>query len=64
MTMLNEMLRTVLSWVKDKRGQTTIEYLLVLVLIVLVIVLAFQTAAVEEAISVGVSIIANAIENP
>jgi Flp pilus assembly pilin Flp len=42
-------------------GQTTIEYLLVLVLIVIVIVLAVQAGLLSASVSTAVSKIANAI---
>lgn len=50
-----------LLWLKSERGQTTIEYILVIVLVVLVIVFAFQGAAIESAIDAAVAKIALAI---
>jgi len=48
---------------QEEKGQTTIEYILVIVLIALVIVLAFQTSAINDAIDSAVGKIANAISN-
>lgn len=48
---------------RGEEGQTTIEYILVIVLIALVLVIAFQTSAIEEAIDAAVTKIADAISN-
>lgn len=45
----------------DNKGQTIIEYVLVVVLIVMVIVLAFESADVGQAISTAASSIENKI---
>jgi Flp pilus assembly pilin Flp len=59
MKALNEFFRML----KEEEGQTTIEYVLVIVLIALVLVFAFQQGAVNDAIGTAVNKIANAIEN-
>ncbi len=58
-----EILRNMMNFFRTEKGQTTIEYLLVLVLIVLVIVVAFRESAITSAIDQGVSAIANEIAN-
>ena len=52
-------LRLAVIW--SEKGQTTIEYLLVLVLIVLVLVLAVSTGLLTTAISGAVNTIASAL---
>ncbi len=46
-----------------EKGQTTIEYMLVLVLIVLVLVTAVNTGLINDAINQAVEKIANALSN-
>jgi Flp pilus assembly pilin Flp len=48
---------------RGEKGQTTIEYILVIVLIALVIVFAFQSSAIESAINLAVNKIADAINS-
>ncbi len=57
-----EMFRKMLGWLRSEKGQTTIEYVLVVVLIALVLVLAFQRSAVENAIGTASETIANQLE--
>ncbi len=52
-----------LAWARTEKGQTVIEYVLVLVLISLVIIFAFFTTGVREAISEAASNIAACIDS-
>lgn len=52
-----------LAWVRTEKGQTVIEYVLVIVLISLVIIFAFFTTGVQNAISKAASDIAACIDS-
>ncbi len=54
-----KILRRMSRWFGSDEGQTTIEYLLVVVLLALVLVLAFQETALENAIGLGTETISN-----
>lgn len=58
-----EMFRKMLGWLRSEKGQTTIEYVLVLVLIAIVLVFAFRRGGVENGISDASNKIANEITN-
>ncbi|NIT03838.1 hypothetical protein GTO10_02800 [Candidatus Saccharibacteria bacterium] len=52
-----------LAWARTEKGQTVIEYVLVIVLISLVIIFAFFTTGVKDAISQAASDIAACIDS-
>lgn len=58
-----EVKRGVLIIHKDKGGQTTVEYVLVLVLIVLGIILAFADADVKKAIGIAAQDVQSGVLN-
>ncbi len=58
---IKDLYYTAVSYLKTEKGQTIIEYALVLVLIVLVLVFAFRTGGVESGISRAASRIGSAL---
>jgi Flp pilus assembly pilin Flp len=58
---LYEKIGSRLAVVWSEKGQTTIEYILVIVLIVLVLVLAVSTSLLSQAVGTAVNKIVNAL---
>jgi Flp pilus assembly pilin Flp len=62
MGILGKIRKSVLGKVRDEKGQTAIEYVLVIVLAVLVIVIALKNAGVDSAVSTAGDKIKNYVE--
>ncbi len=62
MSVLGKIRRSVFGKIREEKGQTAIEYVLVIVLAVLVIVLALQDAAIQDIVLPVFGKISNLIE--
>ena len=63
MGILGKIRKSVLGKVRDEKGQTAIEYVLVIVLAVLVIVIALKNAGVDSAVSTAGDKIKNYVDS-
>ena len=63
MGILGRIRRAVLGKVRDEKGQTAIEYVLVIVLAVLVIVIALKNAGVDSAVSTAGEKVRNYVDS-